>query len=180
MIHDIGIKEYNLDICRETAADRSTYIDGSITDERLIESVFEDYDITFVYHEAAQAGVRASVQNPKKPHSINATGLLNLFEAAVDHEVKRFVNASSSSMYGKPDYLPYDEDHPNYPQSPYAVTKLAAEHYCKVWNNVYDLPTVSLRYFTVYGPRMQPNMAITNFTSRCLHDEPPVIYGDGQ
>ncbi len=66
------------------------------------------------------------------------------------------------------------------PQSPYGVTKLAAEHYCRVWDEVYDLPTVSLRYFTVYGPRMRPNMAITNFTSRCLNGTAPEIYGDGQ
>jgi UDP-glucose 4-epimerase len=178
--YDVGIKEQNLDLCREAGGERFTYVDGSITDEMLVREVFDDHDVEFVYHEAAQAGVRTSVENPKKPHEINTTGLLNLLEAATDHDVERFVNASSSSVYGKPDYLPYDEDHPNYPQSPYAVTKLAAEHYCKVWNSVYDLPTVSLRYFTVYGPRMRPNMAITNFVSRGRHGEPPVIYGDGQ
>lgn len=90
------------------------------------------------------------------------------------------VNASSSSVYGKPEYLPYDEDHPTTPISPYGVSKIAAEHYVRVYNEVYGLPTVSLRYFTVYGPRMRPNMAITNFVSRCLHGESPVVYGSGE
>ncbi len=83
-------------------------------------------------------------------------------------------------MYGKPQYLPYDEDHPTTPVSPYGVSKLATEQYARVYNEVYNLPTVSLRYFTVYGPRMRPNMAMTNFVSRCLHGEPPVIYGTGE
>jgi len=90
------------------------------------------------------------------------------------------VNASSSSVYGIPEYLPYDEEHPINPVSPYGASKVAAEQYVRVYNEVYDLPTVSLRYFTVYGPRMRPNMAFTNFVSRCIHGKPPVIYGDGQ
>ncbi|AEH36995.1 GDP-mannose 4,6-dehydratase [Halopiger xanaduensis] len=178
--YDLGIKERNIEICRETGGDRFEFVEGSITDEELVRDIISSNDIEFVYHQAAQAGVRTSVENPKKPHEINTTGLLNLLVAADDHGIKRFVNASSSSVYGEVEYLPYDEDHQNVPQSPYGVTKLTAEHYCRVWNDVYDVPTVSLRYFTVYGPRMRPNMAITNFTSRCLNAKPPVIYGDGQ
>ncbi|SDJ48445.1 GDP-mannose 4,6-dehydratase [Natronorubrum texcoconense] len=178
--YDLGIKERNIERCRELGDERYECIEGSITDEELVRDVVAGHDIEFIYHQAAQAGVRTSVENPKKPHEINTTGLLNLLLAADDHGVERFVNASSSSVYGEVEYLPYDEDHQNVPQSPYGVTKLAAEHYCRVWDDVYDLSTVSLRYFTVYGPRMRPNMAITNFTSRCLNGEPPVIYGDGQ
>ncbi|ELY40019.1 GDP-mannose 4,6-dehydratase [Natronorubrum tibetense] len=178
--YDLGIKERNIERCRELGGERYEFIEGSITDEELVREVVAGHDIEFVYHQAAQAGVRTSVENPKKPHEINTTGLLNLLLAADDHGVERVVNASSSSVYGAVEYLPYDEDHQNVPQSPYGVTKLTAEHYCRVWDEVYDLPTVSLRYFTVYGPRMRPNMAITNFTSRCLNGEPPVIYGDGQ
>jgi UDP-glucose 4-epimerase len=111
---------------------------------------------------------------------VNTTGLLNLLEAAADHDVERFVHASSSSVYGRDEYLPYDEDHPTNPRSPYGVTKLTAEHYCNVWTDLFDLPCVNLRYFTVYGPRMRPNMAISNFVSRCLNGDPPLIYGDGQ
>ncbi|MFC3956975.1 SDR family oxidoreductase [Halovivax cerinus] len=178
--YDVGIKDRNIKLCRKSSPERYTYVDGSITDEDTVDRLFDEYNVEFVFHEAAQAGVRTSVENPHKPHEINTTGLLNLLEAAVDHDVRRFVNASSSSVYGHDEYLPYDEDHPTTPRSPYGVTKRTAEHYCRVYTEIHDLPTVSLRYFTVYGPRMRPNMAITNFTSRCLAGEPPVIYGDGQ
>ncbi len=177
--YDLGIKERNVERCRD-AGDDVTVVEGSITDEALVEDLFADHDIEFVYHEAARAGVRTSVENPKFYKKNNVGGLLTLLEAAVEYDIERFVNASSSSVYGRPDYLPYDEEHPNYPKSPYAVTKLAAEHYCTVYTDIHDLSTVSLRHFTVYGPRMRPNMAITNFTSRCLTGKPPVIYGDGE
>jgi UDP-glucose 4-epimerase len=87
--------------------------------------------------------------------------------------------ASSSSVYGKPEYLPYDEMHPTTPVSPYGASKLAAERYACSYSEVYGLSVVALRYFTVYGPRMRPNMAISNFVSRCMNRESPVIYGDG-
>ncbi|KDE57456.1 UDP-glucose 4-epimerase [Halostagnicola sp. A56] len=178
--YNTAIKERNLERCRAEGGDRFTFVEGSITDEALVREVVSSNDIEFAYHQAAQAGVRTSVENPKKPHEINTGGLLNLLIAADEHGLERVVNASSSSVYGEVDYLPYDEDHQNVPQSPYGVTKLTAEHYCRVWDDLYDVNTVSLRYFTVYGPRMRPNMAITNFTSRCLNGHPPVIYGDGQ
>jgi len=178
--YHVGIKERNVEQCRERSGERFRFINGSITDEAIMSRLFSETDFDVVYHEAAQAGVRTSVENPKKPHEINTTALLTLLELAEEHDIERFVNASSSSVYGVPAYLPYDEAHPTRPQSPYAVTKLTAEHYTRVWNDLYGLPTVNLRYFTVYGPRMRPNMAITNFTSRCLNGEPPVIYGDGQ
>ena len=178
--YDVRLKEHNLDRCREVGGDRFTFVEGTITDQETVEGVFASHDPDFVYHEAAQAGVRTSVEKPLKPHEVNTTGLLHLLQAAAEQGVRRFVNASSSSVYGVPSYLPYDEDHPNVPRSPYAVTKLTSEHYARVWNDLFDVPTVSLRYFTVYGPRMRPNMAITNFTSRCLNGRPPVIYGDGE
>ena len=88
--------------------------------------------------------------------------------------------ASSSSVYGgRQAYLPFAETDPTLPVSPYGASKLAAERYAAAYHEVYDLPTVSLRYFTVYGPRMRPNMAISNFVSRCLNGDPPVVYGDG-
>ncbi|MFB6362110.1 MAG: GDP-mannose 4,6-dehydratase [Halobacteriales archaeon] len=178
--YEVGIKERNVDYSRGIGGDRYRFVEGSITNEAQLRSLFADRSFDMVYHEAAQAGVRTSVENPQKPHAINTTALLTLLQLADEHGVERFVNASSSSVYGVPKALPYDEAHPTEPQSPYAVTKLAAEHYARVWNDLYGLPTVNLRYFTVYGPRMRPNMAITNFTSRCLNGEPPVIYGDGQ
>ena len=178
--YDIRLKKRNLDACRQQASDRFRFIEGSITDEDLVATLFDEFDIEFVFHEAARAGVRSSIEQPQLYEKTNVGGLLTLLEYAADHDVKRFVNASSSSVYGRPEYLPYDEPHPTAPKSPYGTTKLANEHYCTIWDDVHDLSTVSLRYFTVYGPRMRPNMAISNFVSRCVTGESPVIYGDGE
>lgn len=179
--YDPGIKEHTVTTCRETAdASDGTYtlVRGDIRDADRVAEATRDADI--VYHQAAQAGVRTSVENPRKPHDINATGTLIVLDAARAHDVDRVVVAGSSSVYGRPEYLPYDETHPTQPVSPYGVSKLAADHYARVYHDLYSLPTVTLRYFTVYGPRMRPNMAISNFVSRCINGNPPVVYGDGQ
>ncbi len=175
--YDVGIKRHTIDRCREVGDESYTFIEGDIRDAELVDDLVDEADA--VYHQAAQAGVRTSVDDPRKPNSINVDGTLNILDAARDSTVERVVLASSSSVYGKPEYLPYDEDHPTTPVSPYGVSKLAAEQYARVYSEVYGLPTVSLRYFTVYGPRMRPNMAFTNFVSRCLNGNSPVIYGDG-
>ena len=178
--YDVGIKRENLDAVRQAAKSGGgeiAILEGSITDDRLVDDIVQDVEV--VYHQAAQAGVRKSVEEPAKVNRYNVNGTVNLLDAARAHDLDRFVLASSSSVYGVPEYLPYDEDHPTMPVSPYGVSKLAAEQYARVYADIYDLPTVALRYFTVYGPRMRPNMAMTNFVSRCLHGEPPVIYGDG-
>ncbi|NUE03531.1 GDP-mannose 4,6-dehydratase [Halorubraceae archaeon YAN] len=179
--YDIGIKQHNIETARKATHESDgsyEFVQGSVTDPAIVQELITDIDI--VYHQAAQAGVRTSVENPKKPNRINVDGTLTILEAARDADVTRVINASSSSVYGKPEYLPYDEEHPTTPVSPYGVSKLAAESYVRVFNEVYGLPTVSLRYFTVYGPRMRPNMAISNFVSRCTKGSPPVIYGTGE
>jgi UDP-glucose 4-epimerase len=179
--YDLGLKEHNIEVARSRATETDgsyEFIEGSTTDVDLVNTAMEDTDI--VYHQAAQAGVRASVEEPTKVTKYNINGSQTILEAARNHDVDRVVNASSSSVYGKPKYLPYDEKHPNEPVSPYGVSKLAVEHFARVYNEVYGLPTVSLRYFTVYGPRMRPNMAISNFVSRCMRGESPEIYGDGK
>lgn len=178
--YDVEIKRQNVERCRERGGDRYDFVDGSITDAALVNRLFDAYEVDVVYHEAARAGVRQSVDHPRRYEENNVAGLLTVLEAAADHDVERFVNASSSSVYGRPEYLPYDERHPTEPRSPYAATKLAGEHYCRLYHDLHDLSTVSLRYFTVYGPRMRPNMAISNFVSRCSRGDPPVIYGDGE
>lgn len=176
--YNTEIKRRNIERCREVGGERYEFVDGSVTDRQLVDELVDGVDV--VFHQAAQAGVRTSVENPQKPNDVNVGGTLNVLTAAVDHDVERVVNASSSSVYGETEYLPFDEEHPKTPQSPYGVSKLAGEHYCRVFNDLYGLGTVSLRYFTVYGPYMRPNMAITNFTSRCLRGENPVVYGDGE
>jgi UDP-glucose 4-epimerase len=178
--YDVRIKQHTIEVCEEAAAaGEGTYrfVEGDVRDEAAVADVLEGVD--HVYHQAAQAGVRGSVEHPRKYDAVNVDGTLNVLDAARDAAVERIVVASSSSVYGKPRYLPYDEAHPTTPVSPYGASKLAAERYALAYSEVYDLPAVALRYFTVYGPRMRPNMAITNFVSRCRHGEPPVVYGDG-
>lgn len=153
-------------------------IEGSILDRELLGRIFADVDC--VFHNAAQAGVRASVENPLKTHEVNATGTLNLLKAATDSGVRKVINASSSSVYGKVSYLPFDEEHPNVPVSPYGASKLVAEHYCRVFSELQGLETVSLRYFTVFGPKMRPDLAINIFTGKALNNEPIEIFGDGE
>ncbi|WP_225335250.1 SDR family oxidoreductase [Halomicrobium urmianum] len=178
--YHLDIKRHTIDVHRETAADGGgsyEFVEGDVRDADLVDDLVGRAD--YIYHQAAQAGVRPSVEDPRKYDEVNVDGTLNLLDAARDTGVERFVMASSSSVYGKPRYLPYDEEHPTTPVSPYGASKLAAERYACAYSEVYDLPAVALRYFTVYGPRMRPNMAISNFVSRCMNDEPPVIYGDG-
>ena len=178
--YDLDIKRHNIECAREAAQNGSgsyEFVEGDIRDDDLVNELVSD--ATFVFHQAAQAGVRTSVDKPREVTDINVGGTLNVLDAVRESTVERIVFASSSSVYGKPRYLPYDEDHPITPVSPYGVSKLAAENYVRVYGDLYDIPTVALRYFTVYGPRMRPNMAITNFVSRCMNDERPVIYGDG-
>lgn len=160
------------------ASGKATFVHGDITDLELLRKVI-DKDVDFVYHEAAQAGVRISVENPFKANEVNVLGTLNVLQASLESDVERLINASSSSVYGKVEYLPFDEKHPSQPVSPYGVSKLAAEHYCRVFYDVYGLPTVSLRYFTVYGPRMRPDLAICIFTRKMLKNEKIKIFGDG-
>lgn len=173
--YDLGIKRLN--IAPYSDDENFTLIEGSILDKDLLTHAMEG--VEYVFHEAAQAGVRISVENPMKPHITNATGTLQVLECAIQAGVKKLINASSSSIYGTINYLPFDESHPTRPVSPYGISKLAAEHYCRVFSELYSLPTISLRYFTVYGPRMRPDLAINIFTRKALKNEPIVIFGDG-
>ncbi len=153
-------------------------VEGDIRDQRLVREIITQ-SIDYVFHYAAQAGVRTSVENPLKTHEINATGTLNILHACLDSNVKKIINASSSSVYGKVKYLPFDENHPNAPISPYGVSKLMVEHYCRVFSQIYGLKIISLRLFTVYGPRMRPDLAISIFTTKALKNETIEIFGDG-
>ncbi|WP_281085461.1 SDR family oxidoreductase [Methanosarcina acetivorans] len=174
--YDPQIKRNNVELFLEN--ENFQLIEGDIRDKVLLEEIVQTVD--YVFHEAAQAGIRISVKEPMRPHEINATGTLNLLEATLNSNVKKIINASSSSVYGKVEYLPFDENHPNHPVSPYGVSKLLAEHYCRVFEELYGLKSVSLRYFTVYGPRMRPDLAINIFTKAALKNETVAIFGDGK
>lgn len=154
-------------------------IEGDIRNKAQVEDIIIENSVEMIFHLAAQAGVRASIDNPIKTHEVNATGTLNILEAARNSGVKKVINASSSSVYGKIKYLPYDEEHPKNPVSPYGASKAAAEHYCRIFYEIYGLKTTSLRYFTVYGQRIRPDLAISIFTKKALNNEPIEIYGDG-
>lgn len=153
-------------------------IEGDVCDQPLAREIICS-GIDYVFHYAARAGVRASVEDPEKPHRVNATGTLNILEACLNSKVKKLINASSSSVYGKVAYLPFDEAHPQNPISPYGVSKLAAEHYCRVFSEIHGLPTISLRLFTVYGPGIRPDLAISIFTRQALKKETIEVFGDG-
>jgi nucleoside-diphosphate-sugar epimerase len=139
-------------------------------------------DVDVVYHQAAQAGVRASWGNGFRGYTernINATQVL--LEAAKDaKDLKRLVFASSSSIYGDAETLPTHEEICPQPVSPYGITKLAGEFLCELYHKNFGVPSVSLRYFTVYGPRQRPDMAFNKFFKSILQDEAIPIYGDGQ
>ena len=179
--YGVRIKKHTVEQCRSVAADGDgsyRFIEGDIRDPADVETGIDGAEM--VFHQAAQAGVRRSVEEPRRYTEVNVDGTLNVLGAAREHDVERVVCASSSSVYGKPRSLPYDEEHPTTPVSPYGASKLASERYACTYSEVYELSAVALRYFTVYGPRMRPNMAISNFVSRCLNGDPPVVYGDGR
>jgi nucleoside-diphosphate-sugar epimerase len=155
---------------------------------RLFEGTIQDLDLrpvlegaAQVFHLAAQAGVRSSWGREfalYSDHNVLATQ--RLLEASVAAGVPRVVYASSSSVYGDSPALPLREDAPCGPLSPYGVTKLAAEHLGRLYERGYGLPVVSLRYFTVYGPRQRPDMAFHRFLAACRDGRPVSVYGDGE
>lgn len=159
-------------------SDKYVFIRGDIRDYTAICTALDDVQI--IIHEAAQPGIRTSLENPMKTHEINITGTLNILRAAVTKNIKRVVIASSSSVYGNTNELPYREEDGAQPLSPYGVSKLASDHYAKVFNEVYGLSTVSLRYFSVYGPRIRPDLVLPIFTNALIHNKKVKIFGDGE
>ena len=154
---------------------------GDITSINLNE-IFDGAD--YVFHEAAVTSVQKSVDDPFTSNEVNITGTLKVLEAAKNTGVKKVVIASSSAVYGETESLPLSEDDPVNPLSPYAVGKTTGELYCNVFSQIYGLPTISLRYFNVFGPRQDPQSqyaaVIPIFIDKILKNESPVIYGDGE
>jgi UDP-glucose 4-epimerase len=166
----------------EDLADKNLkFIKKSINDNDLID-IFKGHD--YVFHQAALPSVQRSILDPKLSNHANINGTLNVLTAAKDSGIKKVVFASSSSVYGDTPILPKVESMGLNPLSPYAVTKATGELYLKVFYEVYGLPTISLRYFNVFGPRQEPNSqyaaVIPKFIQAIMSGQSPTIYGDGE
>jgi UDP-glucuronate 4-epimerase len=174
--YDPAIKEANLAGFR----DRITLVKGDIRDVVLVDSLFAGPPFDLVFHFAARAGVRPSIADPRLYASTNIDGTLNLLEGCRKSGVRHFVFASSSSVYGVNRKVPFAEDDLiQRTISPYAVTKLAGEQLCSNYSHLYGIRCLCLRFFTVYGPRQRPDLAISKFTHKILAGEPIEQYGDG-
>jgi UDP-glucose 4-epimerase len=157
-------------------------LQGSLTDMAAVRKAVAGVDI--VFHQGALPSVARSVEDPLTTHQVNATGTLLLLLAAREAKVKRVVFASSSSVYGDTPTLPKREEMPPNPQSPYALSKLIGEQFCRLFWRLYGLETVSLRYFNIFGPRQDPTSqyaaVVPRFITALLRGERPTIYGDGE
>ncbi|MFW5923666.1 MAG: GDP-mannose 4,6-dehydratase, partial [Planctomycetota bacterium] len=143
-------------------------------------NIFRRYSIDRVIHLAARAGVRPSIEQPVLYEEVNCTGTLNLLECARDEGVEMFVFGSSSSVYGESTCAPFSEDEAaDRPVSPYAATKRSGELFAHTYHHLFDFPVVALRFFTVYGPRQRPDLAIHKFVRLMDEGKPIPMYGDG-
>ncbi|MFC5532214.1 GDP-mannose 4,6-dehydratase [Cohnella yongneupensis] len=157
-----------------------TVCEGDIRDIAFLNEVFSDYPIDAIVHLAAYAGVRPSISNPVLYTDVNINGTVNLLEMSRQYNVGSFVFASSSSVYGNNEKVPFAEDDVvDYPISPYAATKKAGELLCHTYHSLYDINVACLRFFTVFGPRQRPDLAIHKFTKLIAEGKPIPYYGDG-
>lgn len=174
--YDPAIKRRN---CRAFGA-RARVMETDIRDLPALRSIFATERFDAIIHLAARAGVRPSLQQPQLYTEVNITGTQNLLELAKEHRVRKFVFASSSSVYGINSKVPFAEADPIFhPISPYAATKLAGEALCHVYHHLYGIDMVCLRFFTVYGPRQRPDLAIHKFTRAIVEGRPIELFGDG-
>jgi len=156
-------------------------VEGDVRGYHVVREAVDGCDV--VLHQAALPSVPRSIKDPITSNEVNVVGTLNVLNAAKDAKVKRLVYASSSSIYGRNAELPKREDMMPQPMSPYAVSKLAGEHYCRAFWELYGFETVMLRYFNVFGPRQNPlsqySAVIPKFIHRMLRGESPIVNGDG-
>lgn len=174
--YDPAIKRRN---CRHFGK-QARVVEADIRDLPVLRALFAEQPLDVVVHLAARAGVRPSLQQPRLYTEVNIIGTQNLLELAREYRVPKFVFASSSSVYGINSKVPFAESDPIFhPISPYAATKLAGEALCHVYHHLYGIDMVCLRFFTVYGPRQRPDLAIHKFTRAIVEGRPIEVFGDG-
>ena len=176
--YDTAIKRRN--IASVTGNPRMHLVEGDIRDQVLLEGLFGSVPFDIVIHLAARPGIRPSIREPGLCYDVNVTGTLKLLEAMRHHRVTRLVFASSSSVYGEDVELPFSEKHSAcHPLSPYAASKRSGELLCHTWHHLWGLSVYCLRFFTVYGPRQRPDLAINKFLRLLGEGKPLPVYGDG-
>ncbi len=176
--YSADLKQFNIQDFKANPDFHFLYNDIALTSpEELCELVHEPVDT--IVHIAAKAGVRPSIQNPLAYQQTNVIGLQYLLDFAKEKNIKQFIFASSSSVYGVNGHFPWKEDEQLMPISPYAMTKLSGEMLGHVYSKLYDIRFIALRFFTVYGPSQRPDLAIHKFTKAMLSGEPITMYGDG-
>jgi len=179
--YDVRLKEWRLN--QLLPRDKFKFYKLDISQKETIFDFFNQINANSsdaIINLAARAGVRQSLENPWVYYETNAIGTLNLLECCKNHGIKKFVLASTSSLYGNHNKIPFSEDDDtNRPLSPYAASKKAAETLCFTYHHLYGLDITIFRYFTVYGPAGRPDMSIFRFIKWILEDQPLIIYGDG-
>lgn len=180
-----AIKRNNIEEVKKTCVENNISLDnyivfeGDIRDNEFLKEVFSN-KIDSIIHLAAMAGVRPSIEDPSLYYDVNITGTVNLLERCRENNIKQFVFASSSSVYGNNEKVPFAEsDRVDNPISPYAATKKSGELLCYTYHHLFNMNIACLRFFTVYGPRQRPDLAINKFTSLILEDKEIPFYGDG-
>ncbi len=176
--YDIKIKRNNL--LKLAKYDNFHIIKADIRNQSELEDIFSHHKFDFVIHLAAMAGVRPSIADPVLYTEVNINGTVNLLEQCKKHGIKKFIFASSSSVYGNNKKVPFAESDPvDLPISPYAATKKAGELICHTYHHLENISMVCLRFFTVYGPRQRPDLAIHKFARKILSGEVIPVFGDG-
>ena len=177
--YDVSIKEYRLEEINKLNKN-FIFIKGDISDKDTIDNLFNEYKPSVVVNLAAQAGVRYSITNPDAYIKSNLIGFYNILEACRHNEVEHLVYASSSSVYGSNKKVPYStDDKVDNPVSLYAATKKSNELMAHAYSKLYNIPSTGLRFFTVYGPKQRPDLAINKFTRLMLKDKEIPMFGDG-
>ena len=176
--YDKALKERN--IANALKSPRYQFREGDIRDSDFIDNCFSDFKPDVIVHLAAKAGVRPSLSDPELYLDVNVMGTLNILEMMKKNSIRKMIFASSSSVYGNNKKVPFSEnDNVDYPVSPYAASKKAGELLCHTYHHLYNLDIFCLRFFTVYGPRQRPDLAIHKFVKALLNDEVITLYGDG-